>query len=135
MSSSILFKSSYEPKEKGKSMKHGYNCLNPKFILHLLEFLKCFFEEKGDSIIDVHISEWGVTNDFIFSEYFYHYCDELLPCERKALMYITRAIINGSAEAYNELIDDEYYGYEDFSNQDLLDELQVQAIKLGAKKR
>tara|TARA_R110001583_G_scaffold150811_1_gene302781 strand:+ start:6310 stop:6675 length:366 start_codon:yes stop_codon:yes gene_type:complete len=115
-------------------MKHDYNCLNPKYILHLLEFIIRIFEEQGDNLTDVHITKWGVSDDFIFSEYFYDYCEELLPCERKALMHITRAIVDSSAEAYHELITDGYYGYEDLSNIDLLDELYEKTRKYGVNK-
>ena len=108
-------------------MKQEYNCLNIRYITTLLKDIQKAFTARDDISHNIQLGEWGTNNDYIFCEYLNHYFSEALPCERKALMYITRAVINASCEAYSELIKEGYYGFEEVDNQDYsLNELAEQ---------
>jgi hypothetical protein len=110
-------------------MKQNY--LNINFISALLEDINQAFLAKKDITHEVIINKWGIHDDYIYCEYLHRYFENALPCERKAVMRIIREVINASAEAYAELIDEGYYCYEDFDSGNYsLDEL---AEKLSLK--
>ena len=112
-------------------MEHEHNCLNINFISSLLEDINHAFKARDDIRHDIILNKWGVHDDYIYCEYFNHYFDDALPCERKAIMRIVREVINASAEAYYELIKEGYYSYEEYNKEDYsLDEI---AEKLAVK--
>ncbi|WP_394172857.1 hypothetical protein [Thalassotalea litorea] len=115
-------------------MKMEQNYLNIKFVSQLLNQLNEAFRLEEDVLRDVTVNKWGVHDDYIFCEHLQKYFTELLPHERKALMSIARTVICASAEAYYELIEDNYLGYEMQDNEALslnefIDRLQTEGAE------
>jgi hypothetical protein len=91
-------------------MKQNY--LNVKFASYLLEEITRAIKVQEPVLKAIKVSQWGCHDDFIYSEVLQECFKELLPCERKALMRIVREVINASAIAYAELLEDNYLCYE-----------------------
>jgi hypothetical protein len=81
------------------------NCFNIKHILYLLEVIKIVFTIKSNISDKIMVSICGVSDDFIFSEFFSDQLHESYPIEKEALMKITRVVINESCYAYGNLIE------------------------------
>ncbi len=92
---------------------YEHNCFNPLYIKTQLEKLNIAIAEKPEISQDIKLYYFGCHDDYIFCEYLRPILDQSLPCERKALMDITRVLINESCEAYNELLITGHYGFED----------------------
>jgi len=106
-----------------------HNCFNTNFISILLEEINLAFKAREDIRHDIFLNKSGVHDDHIYCEYLKHYFDDALPCERKAIMRIVREVINATAEAYDELINEGYYGFEEYESEDYsLDELTEQLM-------
>jgi hypothetical protein len=111
----------------GSFLKKNY--LNVKFVASLLEEIIRAMKIQEPPLEEMIIEKWGCHDDYIYSELLQECFQELYPCERRAIMNITRTVINESARAYAELLDDNYLHYEDFGGEsvninDLVDELK-----------
>ncbi len=102
--------------KEGNFMEQNY--FNVKFINMLLEEVSIAFDAQELPLKDQTVSRWGCSDDFIYSEYLSKHFEDMLPCERKAIMQIIRTVINASCEAYFELIEDNYLCYEEFDRID-----------------
>ena len=98
-------------------MKQNY--LNVKFVASLLEEIIRAMKIQEPGIEEMIVDKWGCYDDFIYSELLQGCFQDLLPCERKAIMRIIRTVINESASAYAELLEDNYLCYEGFGGEDV----------------
>lgn len=95
------------------------NCLNIQFILLLLKYLYYALYTEQLRLKEETVHVYGVRDDYIYCEILQRHFVGLLPAERKALMGITRCLINESAEAYEELLKE---GFTDFEETVSIDE-------------
>lgn len=107
------------------------NYLNTHFISMLLKSIQQAFVAEQVILRDKHVTRWGRHDDFIYSEVLATHFSGLMACEREAVMAIIREVINASAKAYSELIEEGYNGYEEDLLSDTLsyDEL-IESLKV-----
>lgn len=112
---------------------YEHNFFNTRFIKAQIEKLNIAIVEKPEISQNIKLYYFGCHDDYIFCEYLRPTLDKSQPCERKALMEITRVLINESCDAYNELLITGHYSFEDKSsnNRQILEEKMHNCLNLN----